>query len=506
LNALRLGILTAATVFCAPRMAPAQYPGQVAKSAKDAPILRSVAVLEWTGDFSKPKSMRLVPVTLLDNGELQDASIYLSRPIPLALSGGVEYEIQQDGLPLKLFDVHEAGQEMGSWIGHGVLRNLPAAKTQTAEKKIRPIEDENSERPVLLRKHPGGDGADKHPADQAGDKPAAPGDDEDRPKLHKKDSDSGDSSASSSGSTPAAEDPDRPKLHKKSSEEASSDPDSNAAPSAASDPDRPVLRKKDEQASSPDADQPTLKHKKKKEVDEGSVSAWDATDPDRPKLKRGLPEESVKEITPSVIGLPADLQQAVAVSDAKTRPEHPFGYLWADPMDQERMKEKLEAMARDALGLTPPPPPPAPAPKKTSGHRKAAPAPAPEAAPEPAPLVDEHYRVFELTYGAGATLVYSASTEAEDGHQKYITLIAQPDLYGNLRVLEKNLTDNTHLDETPRLRLVDAVDVLADNRGELLFELRGATQRQFALYRIYRGRAEVLFQSAVEQFGSASSN
>ena len=40
------------------------------------------------------------------------------------------------------------------------------------------------------------------------------------------------------------------------------------------------------------------------------------------------------------------------------------------------------------------------------------------------------------------------------------------------------------------MRLVDAVDAMADNRGELLFELRGATQRQFALYRVLRGQAE----------------
>ncbi len=46
------------------------------------------------------------------------------------------------------------------------------------------------------------------------------------------------------------------------------------------------------------------------------------------------------------------------------------------------------------------------------------------------------------------------------------------------------------------MRLVDAVDAKADNRGELLFELRGATQRQFALYRVLRGDATRIFLSA----------
>jgi len=62
-----------------------------------------------------------------------------------------------------------------------------------------------------------------------------------------------------------------------------------------------------------------------------------------------------------------------------------------------------------------------------------------------------------------------------------------------LLVLFKSLTDGAHLDDTPRMRLVDAVDALADNRGELLFELRGQTQRQFALYRVLRGTAKELF-------------
>jgi hypothetical protein len=55
------------------------------------------------------------------------------------------------------------------------------------------------------------------------------------------------------------------------------------------------------------------------------------------------------------------------------------------------------------------------------------------------------------------------------------------------------------------MRLVDAVDAMADNRGELLFELRGATQRQFALYRVLRGQAEKLFVSGGGEFVAGSS-
>jgi hypothetical protein len=231
-------------------------------------------------------------------------------------------------------------------------------------------------------------------------------------------------------------------------------------------------------------------------------------DPDRPRLKRGRSNADNLKVTPSLMGLPPDMQQAVAVSDAKTHPVHPWDYQWANPDDETKMKSALEDIARNALGMNPPPPPPAP--KKTAQKtatqktttRKTAKLVAP---PAPAPLQDEKFRVFELSYGAGATLVLSAHTAGPLAQEKFVTLVAQPDLYGNVLVLLKNVTDGAHLDDTPRMRLVDAVDALADNRGELLFELRGATQRQFALYRVLRGQAEKLFVSGGGDFGVESS-
>ena len=92
-------------------------------------------------------------------------------------------------------------------------------------------------------------------------------------------------------------------------------------------------------------------------------------------------------------------------------------------------------------------------------------------------------------------MVLSAHTGGTGVKEKFVTLVAQPDLYGNVLVLVKSVTDAAHLDDTPRVRLVDAVDAMADNRGELLFELRGATERQFALYRVLRGQADRLFLS-----------
>lgn len=452
------GAITLLTAVLAASSLWAQYPGQVTKDAKDAPELRAVAVLEWTGEVGKPKTCRLVPVTVLDGGELQDGGIYLARPEPMALAPEVEYVLQQDGQPIGLFDIQNSGREQGSWVGYGKWKPMPAEKAKPSKEDLAKVgnDDAESDEPVLHRK--------KHPEDAPGGS-AKP--------------DSG--SDSGSGSPPADHDPDRPVLHKKSSD------DQNAGGSAPSDdPDRPVLKKN---------------NKQKPPDDTAHVDPLpEITDTDRPRLVRGKSNDDNLQVLPTLMGLPPDMQQAVAVSDAKTRPPHPWDFSWADPADEIKMKQAMEDVARDALGLKPPA---TPATKKTASRKSVKPAPA-EPAPVP-PLSEEKFRVFELAYGSGATMVLSAQTGGSAAQRKYVTLIAQPDLYGNLLVLLKNVTDGASLDDTPRMRLVDAVDALADNRGELLFELRGNTLRQFALYRVLRGQVEKLFVSGGESIGQLAS-
>ncbi len=462
------GALAAALLAAAPVCA--QYPGQVAKGGKEVPTLRAIGVLEWTGDPGSPKASRLVPISVLDGGELQDGAIYMARPQPLALTSGVEYELQENGKPLGLYDIQSAGQQQGSWIGFGSWKPIAVPKPKPSMSEVaRTGFDPDDDKPVLHRKR------------HSGDAPSG--------------------TAPKDGSPAPAADPDRPTLHKKDSGAA-------PAPTADTDPDRPTLHKKPStDASAPtlpddDPDRPTLKRSKKSApADIGHVDNLpEVTDPDRPRLKRGQSTGGGPVVLPSLMGLPSEMQQTVAVSDAKSRTEHPWTYAWASPGDEEKMKAALEQIARDALGLKPPPPPPAP---RRTARKSARPAP-PAPVPEPPPLFDEQFRVFELTYGSSATLVLTARTDGPADQQRFVTLIAQPDLYGNVLVLLKNVADGSRLDETPRMRLIDAVDALADNRGELLFELRGATQRQFALYRVLRGLAEKLFVSGGAEFGTES--
>ena len=496
----------------------AQYPGLVTKTEKSQPVLRSVAVLEWTGEPGKPSASRLVPVAIYDGEQLNDATIYLTRPEPLALAGGTEYELQTAGKPSGLFDVFGAGEIHGSWAGFGVWKPLTAAAAAKAagafntSSLYNPVDLADDDKPVLKRKHPKGTDT-----DDASSKEPSP-------------ANGSGSGIGSSGDTKKAQDTsadaDRPTLKRKSSDDSSATASSTSASgsksTAEADPERPTIRRK------------------KNVVEPGQMeTSTAAPDPDRPRLKRGKPDELANSESPRLTGFPPSMQQAVAVSDASNRAEHPWKYNWANPEDETKMKEALEAMARTALGLDAPPAPPKPVRKTTATKKKSM---LPVESPEPVALADEHFRVFELAYGATATLVLTASTPKppdvpgaaqpetdqppairrgkpatttakkdvptklppKPAPQKFITLVAQPDLYGGVLVLHKSVTDSAHLDQTPRMILVDAVDAMGDNRGELLFELRGQTQRQFALFRVLRGSAEQLF--ATVALASTGSN
>jgi hypothetical protein len=476
--------ITAAALLAVVFPAAAQYPGQIAKPDDHTPSLRAIAVFEWTGDEAHPKTSRLVPICIYDGHDLQDADIYLARPFPLSLTSDVEYQLLQDGKPLALFDIETAAREQGSWVGYGKHRPLPVAKPAPKQvAKIDEYDDAQSDSPILHRKHPTGDtgsgsgSSSGSASSDSGPDPNAPPPDPDRPTLHK----GGDASGSSTGDTSnsgsvssSASDPDRPELHRL--------PDSSARDSTTAN----------------GANQPKPP-KKKNEEDESYVNSVEkSSDPDRPHLFRGKSAGFDGPVTPGLRGLPSDMHQEVAVSDLTDRPEHVWDYIWANPDDEAKMKAAMEDIARTALGLNPPPAPAKPAAKTrtTSTAHKPKQLTLP---PQPAPLVDEQYRVFELAYGSGATMVLSAHTDGTGDQEKFVTLVAQPDLYGNVAVLIKNVTDGAHLDDKPRMRLVDAVDVLADNRGDLVFELRGSTERQFALYRVLRGDATRIFLSSPDE-------
>jgi hypothetical protein len=483
----RLPLALLAASACA-LAASAQYPGQVSGS-NSAPNLRAVSVYEWTGDEQHPKASRLIPITVFDGQQLQDGGIYLASPAPVSLETDVEYQLKDDGKNVGLYVVETASRDLGSWVGHGSFKDMPKPKPIAPAMWKGDEDDAASDEPVLHRKaHPGessgsassGSGSSGSPS-QGGSGPAP---DPDRPTLHR--DDSADAGAPSNAPAP---DPDRPTMTTGSSNSGSTG--SNNPPAAASG-----------NAPSTGPDRPKLQPQKGD--DDSYVESAGSADPDRPQIVRGKTAYAGPSVLPAFIGLPPDMSQTVAVSDAHSRAEHVWSYSWANSADQAKYKGQLEDLARTALGLTP-----AKKVQAKSGPAKATPAKiAPghktrlTLPPAPPELFDEQFHVFELAYGSGATIVFSAHTAGTGADEKFVTLIAQPDLYGDLTVLVKNVTDGAHLDQTPRMRLIDAVDAMADNRGELLFELRGATERQFALYRVLRGQATELFVTGSREFAS----
>ena len=414
----------------------AQYPGHIENAKKKAPAVRAIAVLEWTGDVGKPSASRIIPISVFDGEQYQPGGLYLARPEPLALEPGTEYVLQDAGITRGLFDVNTAQDVDGYWFGYGSWKPMapPPRKAKPKQGRHMPqvVTDAGSSRP-----HFKGRDANGNPTST--------------------DSSSGSTSAPASSNPPAG-DPDRPTLRRRS--------DSAASTPAAS-------------ASSTDAAAP--------EVPLGGA------DPDRPRMMHGQ-QTPKDEIQPAELtGVPTGLHQMIAVSDASEGEAHPFVYLWSDPADSDRMKEQMEIAAANAIAAAAPPAKTAP--KRhtatTAAQRRRA---AAAATPPPKPVfTNERFKAYELTYSGGATLVFTGETTDHAGKVKYVTLIAQPDFNGVPKVLFKSVTDDDHLDVTPRMRLVDAVDAKADNRGDLVFELRSHRDRQFVIYRISGGQAEQVF-------------
>jgi hypothetical protein len=189
--------------------------------------------------------------------------------------------------------------------------------------------------------------------------------------------------------------------------------------------------------------------------------------------------------------------QTVAVSDAGSTGKQSFAFDWASPEDAANAQKSLEAQAVQLLAAQSSAASSSTAKKETTAtrpstaHKPTAHKTAPKAKPRPLePLTDLHFSAFALTYGSGATLVLTAH---EATGTRSIAMIALEDIYGKIRVLWHSITDDTRLDVTPRMKLIDAVDPRGDGRANLLFEERNATDRRFVLYVVGASDAQQVF-------------
>ncbi len=461
------------------------------KVDKPEKVVRAVGVYEWTGELGKPTASRLVPVSLFIDGGLADAGVYLARPVPFALGQGTEYELDLAGLRKGDVALESAAHVQtpddaytDGWMGYG-----------------------NFQAPVVtVAKAPTGK---SRPGSMSGTIKVAEADD-DKPKFASRSEDatkgkgaSGDAASSGGAGT------------------AATGSNGGSDPAAADDPaDRPTLKRR-----APDAAADAKKDKKKKQQTASVTGVGSLNDdPDRPVLHRGGAGGAEAAEVPKLMGVPADMHQMVAVSDAATRSAHPFARPWETEAERTAVlgtmrgmaTAQLAAYAKSATGG-------AAGGAKTgtaaggsgsgsgSGSGVSGTVPRLRAgagsgvksrkvgAAAPPALLEEEVRGFLLSYGGAPTYVYTAHTAGQGDALRYVTVVAQVGAGSELQQAMSSVTDAAHLDRTPWMRLVDAVDAEASNRASLLFELRGKEARQFALYRVLGGRSEQVFATGTTQ-------
>lgn len=523
--------------------------GQTHKVAKQEPVVRAVGVYEWTGDMAKPAASRLIPVSVFIDGQLEDAGVYLGRPIPFALLPGNVYELQDSGVVkgsldlvyakhLQAVDEKTGGSEYDDgWFGYGTYLAPTPPKKRPALKpsKTLPViaSSGDSDKPKFATKSDGG-------ATGSGSTPAA---DPDRPTMQRRtsttdtsstqDSSAGNSGSSQGSGSVPADDPDRPTMKRRSSDSDNASTttagDSGAASGTGSVSSGSGSNSGNTSASgsgngsgsgsgsgsvpSDDPDRPTLKRRSPAEakaqqsgndiamVTGPSMSLND--DPDRPSLHHGKPASQMTESDlPKLAGLPSNLHQMVAVSDAANREQHDFARAWDDAAEKAAILQKMQTMAQAQLanyGAGPSSPAKPTAANKTAATKTTASKTRKPAGPAPVALLDETLMGYTLSYGGDPTYIYSAHTDGTGPALRYVMVVAQADALGDLKVAMKNVTDSAHLDRTPEMKFVDVVDVEASNRASLLFELRSQNSRQFALYRLIAANAEQIFLSGSTQ-------
>ncbi len=439
----------------------------------------------------------LVPITILIGGKFYDASAYKAAPVPMALESGTVYEGERTGSSLGLFTLDGAqhstvANSLTPWIGTGkwLPAGTEAAKTSLKAEDV-PVGIETSDAPPRLSRT-GSASKDAPPTTTAS--PAAPP------------ASTAPSSTGSSGAPPAST-PQNPSTGT-SSGSSGSGPAASSPPAAGS-ATPPAAESKPAGAdshSTTDADS----HAKESDNNSG------AGDSNRPRLRRGkpvdpLPDEEIPGYSKpgaKPATAPADpakasaavpavvpVQLIPAISDGTGPDPRSFGFEWLKGEEGERLQQMtdfakqqlrvyMDAMAKNQIPAKRPGP-------QAARHKPVEPI-----------LENAHMVAYDLWTTNQPILVFSAEAHlppaagsaqaATDPALQYsITIVARTDIYNNLHKLYLSVTDKNHLDITPRLELVDAVDVDGDGRGELLFR---ETSDAASGWLIYRASADKLWK------------
>jgi len=440
-----------ACVACWPAAVTAQedrtqvttFPRRVQRKKDAGP--RALAVLQLAANGKAS----LVPICILINGKFWDATAYKADPIPMALETGTVYEALRTGNSLGLFTVGSAlhsitANAQSPWIGTGAW--LPAG-TETPQTTLKaeaePVGIDTSDEPPRLTKNPA------KPAPTASTTPpaAAPTTGETKPPESKPPE-----------SKPAESKPlDRPKA-----------PESDSGANAG---DRPRLRR----------------GKPAEPFSEDEIPGYS---------KLGTkPAANAGKIVASATAT-GPVQLIPAISDAAGPEPHSFTFEWLKDEEGERRAQVMALAKQELLAYV-----------DAQAKAKITPLTTPPARHKPAAKPPEPFFgtvqmiAYDLWTNNQPVIIFSAEAHVPPGPasapgsaadlQYSIVLVTYPDIYNNLHKLYVGVTDPHHLDVTPRLDLIDAVDADGDGRAELLFK---ETSDLGSGWLIYRATADKLWK------------
>ena len=403
------------------------------------------------------------------DGKFYDAGSYHATPVPMALDFGIVYEGFRTGVSQGIFTITQPGQLSHNWIAEGTW--LPAGeKAQEKTKKYAPpvIDDSGGkdDHPVLHRRTEGA--ADKDEAKPAGTAPPNA-----TPPA---------STAPPTGTQPPSTSPASASKDTKDTKEATKDTTkapaqetrkADAADEPISDPNRPILRR-----GKPD---PNAHHEPFVNFDDPVEAAKAAQD-------------ASKDIATAAAAAASSVQTVTAISDAGGPDPRPYTYDLKPAEEAIYRNKMLDLAATQLQAKTKAASLPSSSDATAKGAASTSTASArkkPSAAKPAKPqLEDVHLRIFDLSSSNEPILVLSARTPlAPIGTPvtqvpQEITLIARTNLEGELQKLFFAHTDSRHLDVSPRMELIDAVDADGDGRGELLFRRTSDAGSAYAIYRV----------------------
>jgi hypothetical protein len=470
--------------------------GQITQYGRKAAVDKGPRAIGLVQLLPKGKG-RLIPIVIMMDGKFFDAGSYKASPVPMALDFGIVYEGFRSGVSQGVFTITQPGQLNHVWLAEGNWLPAGAKGSERSKKYSRPViaDEDNDGPPVLHRRGEKTDSDSGSKTDSASkDKAKDTAKDQDTNKDQQKPA----NPSTTPGNPPTANAPNTPDSPKAppppDPAKAPAPPDaakaSPPASTSASTPDEPIG----------DPNRPRLRRgKPDSTAHREPYTTFDAS-PDATALVAvaGTAKPDAKEAKDSAAA-PPPIVVIPAISDAGGPDPRPYTYD-LKPAEEAIYRNKMldlaatQVRARAAAATKDA----APTPRKSSTAKPAA----KSASKLPKPDFDElSLRIFDLSNSNEPVLVLSAKTVPTPAgaagsveQPKEITLIARTNLEGELQKLFFSETDSRHLDVTPRMELIDAVDADGDGRGELLFRRTFDDGSAYAIYRVTADGLWTLFE------------